>query len=106
MDAPPEQSTPTGAAPAHLTPRKAVRSRRRRPTGAPPPLPRHLRTSWVGWLVAAGVRAGLLLALLFLRRWRHLLVWAVAWPLVNALAYVLVAAAARRLRPFGVNRGA
>src|SRR5438552_5089827 len=62
MDAPSDQSTPTGAASANLTPRKAVRSRRRRPTGAPPPLPRHLRTSGVGWLVAAVVLVGLALA--------------------------------------------
>ena len=161
MDAPPEQSTPAGAASAHLTPRKAVRSRRRRPTGAPPPLPHHLQTSGVGWLVAAvvlvglalavfapGLRgpavavtvaddavvrwlgelhapglevlwqglayggswwtltaleAGLLVALLVLRRWRHLLVWLVAWPLVNTLAYVQVARIARRPRPFGVD---
>jgi tRNA A-37 threonylcarbamoyl transferase component Bud32/membrane-associated phospholipid phosphatase len=161
MDAPSDQPTPTGAAPTRLTPRKAVRSRRRRPTGAPPPLPHHLQTSGVGWLVAAvvlvgltlavfapGLRgpavavtvaddavvrrlgelhapglgvlwqglayggswwtltaleSGLLLALLVLRRWRHLLVWLVAWPLVNALAYVLVATTARRPRPFGVN---
>jgi len=40
MDAPSDQSTPTGAAPARLTPRKAVRSRRR-PAGAPPPRPHH-----------------------------------------------------------------
>ena len=161
MDAPSDQPTPMGAAPAHLTPRKAVRSRRRRPTGAPPPLPHHLQTSGVGWLVAAvvlvglalavfapGLRGpavavtvaddavvrwlgglhapglgvlwqgfayggswwtltalefGLLLALLVLRRWRHLLVWLVAWPLVNTLAYVQVATIARRPRPFGVN---
>src|SRR2546423_7201197 len=62
MDAPSDQSTPTGAASANLTPRKAVRSRRRRPTGAPPPLPHHLRTSGVGWLVAAVVLVGLVLA--------------------------------------------
>ena len=161
MDAPSDRPAPTGAARAHLTPRKAVRSRRRRPTGAPPPLPHHLQTSGVGWLVAAvvlvglalavfapGLRgpavavtvaddavvrrlgelhapglgvlwqglayggswwtltaleSGLLLALLVLRRWRHLLVWLVAWPLVNALAYVLVATTARRPRPFGVD---
>ena len=161
MDAASDQPTPTGAAPAHLTPRKAVRSRRRRPTGAPPPLPHHLQTSGVGWLVAAvvlvglalavfapGLRgpavavtvaddavvrrlgelhvpglgvlwqglayggswwtltaleSGLLLALLVLRRWRHLLVWLVAWPVVNALAYVQVATAAQRPRPFGVD---
>src|SRR5215831_14992821 len=159
MDAPSDQSAPTGAAPARLTPRKAVRSRRRRPTGAPPPLPHNVRTSGAGWLVAAvvlvglalavfahGLRgpavavaddavvrwlgelhapglevlwqglayggswwtltaleAGLLLALLVLRRWRHLLVWLVAWPLVNTLAYVQVATIARRPRPFGVD---
>src|SRR6266550_7219984 len=161
MDAPSDQPTPMGAAPAHLTPRKAVRSRRRRPTGAPPPLPHHLQTSGVGWLVAAvvlvglalavfapGLRgpdvavtvaddavvrwlgelhapglevlwqglayggswwtltaleSGLLLALLVLRRWRHLLVWLLAWPLVNALAYVQVATTARRPRPLGVD---
>ena len=161
MDAPSDRSAPTGAAPAHLTPRMALRSRRRRPTGAPPPLPHHLQTSGVGWLVAAvvlvglalavfgpGLRgpavavtvaddvvvrwlgalhvpglavlwqglayggswwtltaleSGLLLALLVLRRWRHLLVWLVAWPLVNALAYVEVATTARRPRPFGVS---
>jgi hypothetical protein len=28
-------------------------SRRRRPSGAPPPLPRHLETTGVGWLLAA-----------------------------------------------------
>src|SRR5215467_12447728 len=62
MDAPSEQSTPADAASAQLTPRKAVRSRRRRPTGAPPPLPHHLQTSGVGWLVAAVVMVGLALA--------------------------------------------
>jgi membrane-associated phospholipid phosphatase/tRNA A-37 threonylcarbamoyl transferase component Bud32 len=161
MDVSSEQSTPADAAPAHPTPRKAVRSRRRRPTGAPPPLPHHLQTSGVGWLVAAVVlvglalavfarglqgpavavtvaddavvrwlgglhapglevlwqglayggswwtlitlESGLLLALLVLRRWRHLLVWLVAWPLVNTLAYVQVATIARRPRPFGVD---
>src|SRR3954469_825653 len=36
--------------------------RTRRPSGEPPPLPRHLQTSGVGWLVAAAlvVAAGLL----------------------------------------------
>ena len=63
MDVPSEQSTPAGAAPPHLTPREAVRStRRRRPTGAPPPLPHHLQTSGVGWLVAAVMLVGLALA--------------------------------------------
>jgi len=161
MDAPPDQLAPTGAAPAHLTPRKAVRSRRRRPTGAPPPLPHHLQTSGVGWLVAtvvlvglalavfarglrgpavavtvaddaavrwlgelhapglemlwqglayggswwtlAALESGLLLTLLALRRWRHLVIWLVARPLVYTVAYVQVATIAQRPRPFGVN---
>jgi tRNA A-37 threonylcarbamoyl transferase component Bud32/membrane-associated phospholipid phosphatase len=162
MDVPPDQSTPTGASPAHPTLRAAVWSpRQRRPTGAPPPLPHHLQTSGVGWLVAAvllvglalavfapGLRgaavavtvaddtvvrwlgglhapglemvlqglahggswwtltaleSGLLLALLVLRRWRHLLVWLVAWPLVNGLTYGLTATTARRPRPFGAD---
>jgi tRNA A-37 threonylcarbamoyl transferase component Bud32 len=162
MDVPPDQSTPTGASPAHPTLRGAVWSpRRRRPTGAPPPLPHHLQTSGVGWLVAAvllvglalvvfgrGLRgaavavtvaddavvrwlgglhapglevlwqglahggswwtltaleSGVLLALLVLRRWRHLLVWLVAWPLVNGLTYGLMATTARRPRPFGAD---
>ena len=35
-------------------PPEAVRwARRRRPSGEPPPLPHHLQTSGVGWLVAA-----------------------------------------------------
>jgi hypothetical protein len=55
------------------------------------------------WWTLTTLEAGLLLALLTLRRWRHLLVWLVAWPLVNALAYVLVATTARRPRPFGVD---
>jgi tRNA A-37 threonylcarbamoyl transferase component Bud32/membrane-associated phospholipid phosphatase len=162
MDVPPDQSTPTGASPAHPSLRGAVWSpRRRRPTGAPPPLPHHLQTSGVGWLVAAvllvglalvvfgrGLRgaavavtvaddavvrwlgglhapglevlwqglahggswwtltaleSGVLLALLVLRRWRHLLVWLVAWPLVNGLTYGLMATTARRPRPFGAD---
>jgi membrane-associated phospholipid phosphatase/tRNA A-37 threonylcarbamoyl transferase component Bud32 len=37
----------------------AARSvRRRRPTGAPPPLPHHLRVSGVGWLLVASVLVG------------------------------------------------
>jgi membrane-associated phospholipid phosphatase len=162
MDVPPDQSTPTGASPAHPSLRGVVWSpRRRRPTGAPPPLPHHLQTSGVGWLVAAvllvglalvvfgrGLRgaavavtvaddaivrwlgglhapglevlwqglahggswwtltaleSGVLLALLVLRRWRHLLVWLVAWPLVNGLTYGLMATTAQRPRPFGAD---
>ncbi|HKO85367.1 MAG TPA: phosphatase PAP2 family protein, partial [Actinomycetota bacterium] len=47
----------------HPTLRTAVRSpRRRRPTGAAPPLPYRLQTSGIGWLVAALVLLGLTLA--------------------------------------------
>jgi tRNA A-37 threonylcarbamoyl transferase component Bud32/membrane-associated phospholipid phosphatase len=161
MDVPADHSTPTTALPVHPSLREAVRSpRRRRPTGAPPPLPYHLQTSGVGWLVAAvllvgltlalfgrglrgpavavtvaddavvrwlgrlqgpGVEAllrglvrvgswstmvvlffGLLLALLVLRRWRHLIVWLVAWNLGD-LIIAVVGTSARRPRPFGVE---
>jgi tRNA A-37 threonylcarbamoyl transferase component Bud32/membrane-associated phospholipid phosphatase len=161
MDVPAGQPTPTSAPPLHPTLRAVVRSpRRRRPTGAAPPLPYRLQTSGVGWLVAAvvlvgltlavfarGLRGpavavtvvdgavvrwlvdlhgpglvaplrglaragswwvlftlslGLLLALLGLRRWRHLIVWWVAWQLVVAVS-VGLAMIARRPRPFGVD---
>ena len=59
MDVPADQSTPISAPPLHPTLRAAVRSpRRRRPTGAAPPLPYRLQTSGVGWLVAAVVLVG------------------------------------------------
>src|SRR3712207_2462883 len=62
MDVPAGRSTSTSAPPLHPTLRAAVRSpRRRRPTGAPPPLPYKLRTSGVGWLVAAAVLVGVTL---------------------------------------------
>jgi tRNA A-37 threonylcarbamoyl transferase component Bud32/membrane-associated phospholipid phosphatase len=161
MDLPADQSTPTSAPPLHPTLRAAVRSpRRRRPTGAAPPLPYRLQTSGVGWLVAAvvlvgltlaifgrGLRGpaitatviddavvgwlaglvgpgvapflrgvarigswwvlytayfGLLLVLLVLRRWRHLLVWLVAFQPAAWLTLGL-AMIARRPRPFGVE---
>jgi tRNA A-37 threonylcarbamoyl transferase component Bud32 len=161
MDVPADQSTSTSAPPLHPTLQAAVQSpRRRRPTGAAPPLPYRLQTSGVGWLVAAvvlvgltlavfarGLRGpavvvtvvddavvawlaglvgpglvaplrglarvgswwvlftlslGLLLALLMLRRWRHLIVWWVAWQLVVAVT-VGLAMIARRPRPFGVD---
>jgi membrane-associated phospholipid phosphatase len=161
MDPPTGRSTPTSASPIHPTLRAAVRSpRRRRPTGAAPPLPYRLQTSGVGWLVAALVLIGLTLAvfarglrgpavavtvvddavvgwlasrygpgaaaslrglarigswwvlftlwfalplaLLVLRRWRHLLVWLIAWQL-GAFVTVGLAAIVRRPRPFGVD---
>jgi membrane-associated phospholipid phosphatase/tRNA A-37 threonylcarbamoyl transferase component Bud32 len=55
------------------------------------------------WWTLTALESGVLLALLVLRRWRHLLVWLVAWPLVNGLTYGLVATTSRRPRPFGVE---
>ena len=64
MDVPADRSRPTSALPVHPSLREAVRSpRRRRPTGAAPPLPYRLQTSGVGWLVAALVLVGLTLAI-------------------------------------------
>ena len=63
METPANQSQPTSALPVHPALREAVRSpRRRRPTGAAPPLPYRLQTSGIGWLVAAVVLVGLALA--------------------------------------------
>jgi tRNA A-37 threonylcarbamoyl transferase component Bud32 len=133
---------------------------RRRPSGEPPPLPHHLQTSGVGWLLAAvvlialaivvfgrGMRGpavavtvaddavvrwlagldapglgvawralaglsswwvlnalvvGLVLALLALRRFRHLIVLLIFVSVVVLLAVNMVGAIARRPRPFGV----
>src|SRR5512132_1555991 len=64
MDLPADRSRSTSALPVHPSLREAVRSpRRRRPTGAAPPLPYRLQTSGVGWLVAAVVLVGLTLAI-------------------------------------------
>jgi membrane-associated phospholipid phosphatase len=64
MDVPADGSRPTSALPVHPSLREAVRSpRRRRPTGAAPPLPYRLQTSGVGWLVAAVVLVGLTLVI-------------------------------------------
>jgi tRNA A-37 threonylcarbamoyl transferase component Bud32 len=54
-DVPADRLTPTSAPPVHPTLREAVRAPRRRPTGEPPPLPYHLQTSGVGWLITAGL---------------------------------------------------
>jgi membrane-associated phospholipid phosphatase/tRNA A-37 threonylcarbamoyl transferase component Bud32 len=133
---------------------------RRRPSGQPPPLPHHLQTTGVGWLIAAvglvvlsvlvfagglhglavdvtvadaavvgwfaGLRApgllaamqglaaldsylaitvllwGLLLALLFLRRLRQLLVVLLAWILQGFLIQYELAPLVQRPRPFGL----
>jgi membrane-associated phospholipid phosphatase/tRNA A-37 threonylcarbamoyl transferase component Bud32 len=61
MDVPADRSRPTSALPVHP---EAVRSpRRRRPTGAAPPLPYRLQTSGIRWLVAAVILVGLTLAI-------------------------------------------
>ncbi len=60
MDVPADRSAATGPAQVQPAPRGAVRSRpRRRPTGEAPPLPYHLQTSGVGWLVAGLVLVSL-----------------------------------------------
>jgi tRNA A-37 threonylcarbamoyl transferase component Bud32/membrane-associated phospholipid phosphatase len=64
MDVPADRSRSTSASPLHPTLREAVRSpRRRRPTGAAPPLPYRLQSSGIRWLVAAVVLVGLTLAI-------------------------------------------
>jgi tRNA A-37 threonylcarbamoyl transferase component Bud32 len=61
---PADRSRSTSTPPLHPTLGAAVRSpRRRRPTGAAPPLPYRLQTSGIGWLVAAVVLVGLTLAI-------------------------------------------
>jgi tRNA A-37 threonylcarbamoyl transferase component Bud32 len=55
MDVPADPSTRSAGPPAPTATRPAARSRRRRPTGEPPPLPHHLQTSGVGWLAATVV---------------------------------------------------
>ena len=54
------------------------------------------------WWVVFTLYFGLLVALLVLRRWRHLIVWLVAWQLGAKLTTIL-ATIARRPRPFGVD---
>src|SRR6266545_5944054 len=53
MDVPAGQSTPTSAPRSRAPTRILWSPRRRRPTGEPPPLPYHLQTSGVRWLIAA-----------------------------------------------------
>jgi tRNA A-37 threonylcarbamoyl transferase component Bud32/membrane-associated phospholipid phosphatase len=157
MDVPADQS----ARVVQRSPPGTVRrARRRRPTGEPPPLPHHVQTSGVGWLIAAlvlvaltivvfarglrglavdvtvaddaavrwlvglhapglvgiwrglaalsswwavyGLLWGLLLALLVLRRVRHLIVWLILASVLQVVGAVL-AAIAHRPRPFGVE---
>jgi len=158
MDVPADRSARTVQ---RIPPGTVRRARRRRPTGEPPPLPHHLQTSGVRWLIAAAVlvaltiavfarglrglavdvtvaddavvgwlgrleapglvgiwRAlaalsswwvlngllwGLLLALLVLRRFRHLIVLVILAQVLSLLAENIVAAFAQRPRPFGVE---
>jgi tRNA A-37 threonylcarbamoyl transferase component Bud32/membrane-associated phospholipid phosphatase len=157
MDVPADQSARVVQ---RIPPGTVRRARRRRPTGEPPPLPHHVQTSGVGWLIAAlvlvaltivvfarGLRGvavdvtvaddaavrwlvglhapglvgiwrglaalsswwalyglvwGLVLALLVLRRFRHLIVWVILASLLQVVGVVL-AAIAHRPRPFGVE---
>jgi membrane-associated phospholipid phosphatase/tRNA A-37 threonylcarbamoyl transferase component Bud32 len=62
MDVPVERSARPAGPHLHPATRAAVGRRRRRPTGEPPPLPHHLQTSGVGWLVATLVLVALALA--------------------------------------------
>jgi tRNA A-37 threonylcarbamoyl transferase component Bud32 len=161
MDLPVDGSTPATGQRLQPAPAGAVRrASRRRPTGAPPPLPHHLQTSGVGWLVAAlvlvaltivvfargltgpavaatvvddavvrwltGLHApgllgfwralaalsswwvlnvvgpALIVALLALRRLRHLIIWLIAAQLVAWVALGTVGPLLQRPRPFGV----
>src|SRR5215208_2827467 len=64
MDVPADRSRQTRALPLDPSLREAVRSpRRRRPTGAAPPLPYRLQTSGIRWLVVAVLLVGLTLAI-------------------------------------------
>jgi membrane-associated phospholipid phosphatase/tRNA A-37 threonylcarbamoyl transferase component Bud32 len=161
MDLPADRSTPATVQRVQPAPAGALRpARRRRPTGAPPPLPHHLQTSGVGWLVAAvvlvaltigvfarglrgpaitatvvddavvgwlvglhapglvgvwrvlaalsswwilyGTAVVLVLALLVLRRFRHLIIWVIVANLVAWVVEDLVGPLLQRPRPFGV----
>ncbi|HKE99254.1 MAG TPA: RIO1 family regulatory kinase/ATPase [Actinomycetes bacterium] len=55
------------------------------------------------WWVLMATWLGVLLALLVLRRWRHLIVWLVAWQLGGIVTGLVVASTAQRPRPFGVD---
>src|SRR5512132_24889 len=60
VDVPADQSTRTSDSRLQPSPTVPLRSpRRRRPSGEPPPLPHHLLTTGVGWLVASVVLVAL-----------------------------------------------
>jgi len=158
MDVPADQSARTVT--QRTPPGTARRARRRRPTGEAPPLPYHLQTSGVRWLIAGlvlvaltvmvfarglrglavavtvaddavvrwlgglqapglvgvwralaalsswwvlnGLLVGLLVALLVLRRFRHLIVFVVLVQLLTLVVEAWVGPLAQRPRPFGV----
>jgi tRNA A-37 threonylcarbamoyl transferase component Bud32/membrane-associated phospholipid phosphatase len=62
MEVPADRSTRTAEPPSQEVREAARRHRRRRPTGEPPPLPHHLQTSGIRWLVAMVVLVGLAVA--------------------------------------------
>jgi tRNA A-37 threonylcarbamoyl transferase component Bud32 len=157
MDVPADQSA---GVVQRIPPGTVRRARRRRPTGESPPLPHHLQTSGVGWLIAAvvlvaltvavfarglrgsavdvtvaddavvrwltglhapglvglwralaaigswwvlnGLLAGLLVALLVLRRFRQLIVVVILAKLLSLIVEAWVGPIAQRPRPFGV----
>src|SRR5215207_6242509 len=164
MDAAQRQIVPEVAGPTRPGTHRARPSRRRRrPSGEAPPLPHHLQTSGVGWLVAlvvlvvlsivvfggglqgpavavtvlddaavrwlAGLDApgltgtwqalaflgswwpintlgfGLVLALLALRRFRHLILAVIVAQLLTMISENLVGSSTHRPRPFGVVIG-
>jgi hypothetical protein len=165
MDVSADRSTRTGAPRRQPAPAETLQlPRRRRPTGEAPPLPYHLQTSGVRWLIAGlvlmaatvvvfargmrglavdvtvaddavvrwltglqapglvgawralaaisswwiinGLLVGLLVALLVLRRFRHLIVVLVLAQLLTLVVQAWVPPIAQRPRPFGVAIGA
>jgi hypothetical protein len=95
MDVPADRGTRTTAA----APQAVGRGRRRRrPTGEPPPLPHHLQTSGIRWLVATAV-------LVVLRRFRHVVIWLVVATLLALIASGILGQVAQRPRPFGSRSG-
>jgi tRNA A-37 threonylcarbamoyl transferase component Bud32/membrane-associated phospholipid phosphatase len=159
--APTVNAAGAAARPSATVPAATGRSRRRRrPTGEPPPLPHHLQTSGLGWLIAAvvlvaltivvfaggirgpavtvtvaddavvrwlreldapglvglwralaaisswwvlnGLALALMLALLVLKRFRQLIVFFIVGNVMVVVVESVVAAIARRPRPFGV----
>ena len=165
MDVSADRSTRTSVPRRQPAPAETLRlPRRRRPTGEAPPLPYHLQTSGVRWLIVGGVLmaltivvfaggmrglavnvtvvddavvrwltglqapglvgawralavisswwvingllAGLLVALLVLRRFRHLIVVLVLAQLLTLVVQAWLPPIAQRPRPFGVVIGA